>query len=337
MRVRHALVGLLLSSALCIPSLAFAAAGPVALSVVATIPGPDGGWDYAAVDAAARRLYVAHGDAITTVDLDSGKVTAQWAEGKHLHAVLPLPGGMLLATNGGTDTATLFEGATAKLIATIPTGKGPDAAIFDPASGLVLVMDAHGGDITLIDPKAATSPGHIDVGGALEFAVADGHGKGYANIEDKGEIAVIDIAARKTVGHYALTGCEEPSGLALDPESGVMVAACANNKAVAVRAADGAIVATLSIGSHPDATIFDAKRRMFFIPCAEGNLAVIAAGTVPTLTGPVTTAAGARTGALDPKSGNLYLPTADLTPPPPGEKRKGIAPGTFRILVVGGK
>jgi DNA-binding beta-propeller fold protein YncE len=156
------------------------------------------------------------------------------------------------------------------------------------------------------------------------------------NIEDKGEIAVVDIAGRKVLTHYKLPGCEEPSGLALDPSTGVMVSACANNKAVALKAADGAVVATVPIGGHPDAVIFDAKRKLFFVPCGEGSLVAISADAAGAkVTGKVETAPGARTGALDDKTGRFYLPTADMTAPPPGEKHPKITPGTFRILVVG--
>src|SRR5580700_10808459 len=133
------------------------------LSVIATIPGSDGGWDTASVDAGARRLYVAHGDAVMAVDLDSGKVTPKLIEGKRLHAILPLADGRALSTNGGDNTATLFEAATGKLIASIATGVEPGLAIFEPSSGLVMVMDGRGGDITLIDPKTASSPGRIAV------------------------------------------------------------------------------------------------------------------------------------------------------------------------------
>jgi DNA-binding beta-propeller fold protein YncE len=305
--------------------------------VVATIPGPDGGWDYASIDNQARRLYVAHGDAVMAVDLESGKVEPRVVEGKHVHAVLPLGDGKVLSTNGAGNTATLFEGTTGKVIASIPTGEDPDAAIVDPASGLVLVMDGHSGVVTLIDPKTAKSAGEITVGGTLEFAVADGHGKAYINIEDKGEIAVVDVNARKVLTRYKLPDCEEPSGLAFDPDTGVMVAACANKKAIALKMNDGAVVAALPISGHPDATIFDAKRKLFFIPCAEGYLAIISAGSVPNVLAAIPTAPGARTGALDSKTGKLYLPTADLAPPPAGQKHPGITPGTFRVLVVGQK
>lgn len=335
MRSNTLLAGLLMTGFAACPAVA---AEPPKLSVVATIPGPDGGWDMASVDTDARRLYVAHGDAVTAVDLDSGKVTPTLVAGKRLHAVLPLPDGRALATNGGENTATLFEAATGKVIAAIPTGVNPDDAIYDPSSGLALVMDGRDGDITLIDPKTATSPGRIPVGGKLEFAVADGHGRVFVNVEDKGEIAVVDVAGRKVSARYPLTDCEEPSGLALDAKKDLLVAACGNKKALAVNAKTGAVTATLTIGERPDGAIYDAKRKLFFIPCGEGNIAVIDDNAgVPTVIETIPTANGARTAALDEKTGRLYLPTADFQAPAEGEKKHTVVPGTFRILVVGEK
>jgi YVTN family beta-propeller protein len=312
---------------------------PPKLAVIGTIPGPDGGWDCASVDSDARRLYVAHGDAVMEVDLDTGKVNPRLVEGKRLHAVAPLPDGKALSTNGGDDTATLFDAATGKVIAQIPTGKGPDFATYDPSSGLALVMNGRDGNITLIDPKSAKAVGAVDVGGRLEFATIDGHGRTYVNVADRGEIAVVDIAARKLATRYALPGCDEPTGLAIDPDSGVLVAACRDKTAIAMQSKDGKVLATLPIGERPDTVIFDAARKLFFIPCGEGNLAVIAEnpGGAPAVIGTIPTASGARTGALDAKTGKLYLPTADFEAAPEGKKRHPVIPGTFRIVVVGEK
>jgi DNA-binding beta-propeller fold protein YncE len=341
MRFQHVLLGLLSAVSFYRPAAAAESnISPAAeLSVTGSIPGPDGGWDYASVDATARRLYVAHGDAVMAVDLDTGKVNPKLVEGKRLHAVAPLPDGKALSTNGGDNTATLFEASTGKVIASIATGKGPDFAIFDAGSGLALVMNGQDGSITLIDPKTAKAVGTIDVGGKLEFAALDGHGRAYVNVEDRAEMAVLDIGARKLVTRYPLTGCEEPSGLAINPDTGVLVAACRNKTAIAMQSKDGKILATLPIGERPDTTIFDAQRKLFFIPCGEGSLTVIAekAGDAPSVVGTIPTAAGARTGALDPKTGKIYLPTADFQAPAPGEKRHSVIPGTFRIVVVGEK
>ena len=165
MRFCRALTCVLMGSLFLHLPFAFAADAPPSLSVIGTIPAPDGGWDIASVDADARRLFIGRSDGVTAVDLDSGKVTPKLVEGKRLHAVLPLPDGRALSTNGGDNTATLFEAATGKVIASIATGQNPDAAVFDPSTGLALVMDGKDGDIMLIDPRGGTSPGKIGVGG----------------------------------------------------------------------------------------------------------------------------------------------------------------------------
>jgi DNA-binding beta-propeller fold protein YncE len=305
-----------------------------AMSVVATIHGPDGGWDYASVDQDIRRLFVAHGKAVMAVDLDTGKVDPELVAGKRLRTVLPLPDGRALTTDGD-NTATLFDAASGKIIASVPTGVDPGAAVFDRATGLAVVMDGRDGDLTLIDPATATSPGRIRVGGRLIDGAVDGAGHAFVSVADRGEIAMIDIAGRKVMTRYSLPGCEKPSGVALDPASGNLIVACANRKALALRAADGAVAAELTIGERPDAAIFDAERKVFFIPCGEGSIAAVSDAATPAVIQTIPTANGARTAALDAKTGRLYLPTADFDAPAPGKKRHTVIPGTFRILTVG--
>jgi DNA-binding beta-propeller fold protein YncE len=197
-------------------------------------------------------------------------------------------------------------------------------------------MNAKDGTVLLIDADKKAVAGSIAVGGALEFAAADGEGKVFVNVEDKNEVAVLDISGRKVTARYPLPGCDEPSGLALDAADHVLLSVCANGKAVATSATDGHVVATLAIGSHPDAVIFDEKNKRFLVPCGgDGVLSVVnvtdghlAAGEA------VPTAKGARTGAIDPATGKVYLPTADFQPAKAGERPAAI-PGTFRLLVLG--
>jgi DNA-binding beta-propeller fold protein YncE len=308
------------------------------LTVLKTIARQEGDarLDYASIDNGARRLYVARGFGVTAIDLDSEHMTRQLVAGQHVHAVIPLPGGRALSTNGDANTATLFDARSGEVIAQLDTGKDPDAAAFDSSSGLVFVMDAKEGDMTLIDPNGAKVVGRLPIGGKPEFAVTDGHGHLFVNVQDKNKMAVVDTAARKVLRSYDLPGCEGPTALGVDPESGILVAACANRAAVAIRASDGTVVAPhLAIDRKPDAVIFDAARKSFYIPCGrDGTLVVISETKEGTLAvqSSVATAVGAHTGALDPQTGRLYLPTADfhLT-------LSGIAPadGTFRILVLG--
>jgi len=308
-----------------------------AYSLTDRIKGPDGGFDYASFDPVHRRVYVSRADGVLALDVDSGAVTPHLIDAQKTHESLPLDGGSkLLVTDSGSNSAHLVDALTGRLLAEIPTGQKPDGAFFDPASGLAMVMNGRSGDVTLVDPTVRKAVGSIAIGGALEFGVSDGAGRAFVNIEDQNRIAVLDTHARTRIGSYALAGCEGPTGLAYIAEAGVLVAACANKVAKVIRAADGADLASLAIGAGPDAVIYDAARRLAFIPCGrDGVLEVIAVRGPGDLAvvGTIPTQVGAKTGAVDEKTGKLYLPTARYTAPAAGG-RPVAEPGSFEILVV---
>ena len=311
--------------------------GTSGLRVVDRIAGPDGYWDYASFDPARRRVYVAHDHSVMVIDADTGTAKVDFAVGDHLHEVMAIPGAdLVLTTNSGDATARILNAADGALIASVPTAKDPDAAIYDPASGLVLVMGGNSGEITFVDVKAAKAVGSLVVGGALEFPALDGKGKLFVNIEDKNAIAVIDLAKRKVITRYPLAGCTGPSGLAY-VTGGRLISACANGVAKIVSAASGKDLATLKIGARPDSVLYDGARKLAYIPSAmTGTLAVIA------LSGPhdnaiidsVITQLGARTGAVDEKTGRIYLPDAQYILPVPAGQRPTTKPGTFQVLVL---
>ena len=318
-------------------TLAFAATSATsnAASIVKRIPGPDGPWDYVSVDPASNRLFVARGDGVQTVDIATGAVTAKFVPGQRVHAAFIMPGtGMGLSTNGNTNTATLFDATTGAVKATIPTGQKPDAAVYDEAARLAYVMNGKDGSITVIDPATMKATATIPVGGALEFAAVDGRGHVFVNIEDKSELAMVDIASRKVTRRTKLAGCEEPSGLALTKQ-GTLIAACANGVAKVVDAATGRVMSDIAIGIHPDATLYDAARDRAYIPAGQdGTLTVIdTSAATPRKIDTVATARGARTGAVDPKTGNIYLPTVRYDPNDKAERPKSV-PGSFEVLVV---
>ena len=300
--------------------------------VVDRIAGPDGGWDYVSIDAVHGRALIARAAAVTAIDLKTRTVTPALAVAARGHAALAVNhGAEILITNGASDSVTFVDGRTGALVATVPTGGHPDAATQDERSGLVLVMDHTGGDVVLIDPKSHQAVASITVGGVLEAAAVDGKGRAFVNVEDKNQIAVIDIAARRVVARYALTGCDGPTGLVY--ADGLLVAAC--DGAVEVVAADtGKVLHSLPIGGGADGVAYDPGRHRVFIPAGRtGTLAVfsLARGDLEPLE-TVPTKVGARTIAFDPASGRLLLPTARYVTK---DGKRTTAPGTFELLVVG--
>ena len=301
------------------------------------IAGPDGGWDYASFDPVHRRLFISRSNGLTALDVDSGTLVGHLADGARTHEPLALPGGdQVLLTNGATNSALLLNAADGKLIASIPTAPFPDGAVFDTASGLAVTGGA-AGIATLIDPVAKAQVGTITIGGHLEFLASDGQGRVFVNVESGNEIAVLDLKAKTVSARYKLDGCDSPGGLAYAPSADVLIAACDNKVAKVVAAKTGAVQATLAIGDGPDAVIYDPVRKLAFIPCGhDGVLEVIdvKGGADAVVIQTVKTEIGARTGALDPKTGKLYLPTAKYGPPATPGGRPLSLPGTFHIVVV---
>jgi DNA-binding beta-propeller fold protein YncE len=325
---------------LCLAALAVASCAQAAGSgyrVIDRIPGPDGGWDYASYDAARDRVLVARTEAVTAIDLKTRTVNPAFAVAARGHAAFPVKGGAeVVITNGTPNTAVFVDARTGAPIATVATGDGPDDAIIDPKSGLLLVMNHRAGSVTLIDIAAHRAVGVIPVGGVLEAAAVDGKGRAFVNVEDKNQIAVIDIAGRKVTARYPLAGCEGPTGIAYAAADKLLISSC-DGVAEIVQADTGKVVRQIKIGDGADGVAYDAGRRLAFIPAGkDGTLAVIAvAHGDATLVDTIVTQKGARTVALDPASGRLFLPTATYVPSATPGGRPTLTAGSFQLLVVG--
>jgi DNA-binding beta-propeller fold protein YncE len=198
-----------------------------------------------------------------------------------------------------------------------------------------MVMAHAGGRVTLVDPKAMKAVGDIEVGGTLEEGAADGSGRGFVAVESAHEIAVLDLKARKVAARWPLPGCDGPTGLAYNPQDRLLIAACDGATAI-VRAADGKVVAMLPTGKGADGAVYDPKARLAFIPAGrDGTLSVIGfKGGKPAVLETVPTQKGARTIALDERTGRLYLPSATYVVSAQTGRPTPVA-GTFQVIVVG--
>jgi YVTN family beta-propeller protein len=321
---------------LSLTALLLTAAAPAAptYTVSGAIAGPDGSWDYARVDPVAHRLYVARGNAVTAVDLASGTVTSI-GDVQRGHAVVPLAGGHLLVTSGD-GTVRILNAADGRQIASLAVGKKPDAAILDASGARAFVMNSASGSVSVIDMAAIRVTRTIMLRPALEYAALAGTTL-FINNEDLGELETIDITTGKPGKAITLTGCEGPTGLGYDSQHGRLISACGNGKAAIVDAKAHKLLALLDIGKGPDAVIMDEARGLAFVPCGEDGVLDILSFVSPrgvTRVGRIRTEPGARTGAVDPATGTIYLPTARFGPPEhPGERPAAI-PGSFHILVV---
>lgn len=297
--------------------------------------------DYITLDAKNHRLYVPRSTHTMVIDADSGKVLADIAGQKHNHGVALAPEVGRGFISDGAGSIVIFDLNTNAVLGTIAARPDTDGIIFDQASGLVLTVSGDDGVLmTLkpdVDPKTGSIDPPIDLGGKPEYLASDGAGKIYINLEDKNQVAVVDIKARKVLAHWPVAPGGTPVGMAMDTAKRLLFVGCRNpQKMIVMSADDGKVLADLPIGTGVDATKFDGRQA--FASTRDGKLAVAgqnASGKFA-IVQTVTTAVGAKTMDVDPEAHKIYLPTAEFEEPKPGA-RPVAKPGTFMILVVGRK
>jgi DNA-binding beta-propeller fold protein YncE len=307
------------------------------------LPGDDG-WDDLTFDDAGHRLFIAHGTQVQVVDTDHLTPAGNIPDTPGVHGIALAPDvGHGYISAGRSNTIVVFDmKSLARLKEIKATGDNPDAMLYDAATHRVFSFNGRGRNATAIDTRTDEVVGTIALDAKPEFAVSDGKGRVYVNLEDKNSIAQIDPQQLKVTAVWPISGCEEPSGLAIDIAGQRLFAGCGNKVMAVVDAKSGHTIGTAPIGEGVDGAKYDPGVKLAFAPCGgEAVLTVIAtgAGGKPEVVQSVATQRGARTLALDERTHRLFLVTASFGPPPAAtpehpHPRPAILPGTFRLLVV---
>jgi DNA-binding beta-propeller fold protein YncE len=303
--------------------------------------GGEGGMDYITLDAQNHRLYVPRSTHTMVIDADSGKTLADIPGQKHNHGVALVPEAGRGFISDGSGAVVIFDLQTNAVLGTITARPDADGIIFDKASGLVLVVSGDDGVLMTLKPDVDPKTGSIDppiaLGGKPEYLASDGAGKVYINLEDKNQVAVVDIKARKVLAHWPVAPGGSPVGLSIDTKKRRLFIGCRNpQKLIVMSTDDGKVLADLPIGAGVDATKFEGNQA--FASCRDGKLAVAGESSSGKfeIEQTVTTPVGAKTMDVDPENHKVYLPTAEFEEQKPGATgRPAAKPGTFMIVVVG--
>jgi DNA-binding beta-propeller fold protein YncE len=321
---------------------ALAAPAPLFHAEPAWSLGGEGGWDYVTADAATRRLYVSHGTRFEVLDL---------ARRARLAVIEPTPGvhGVALAPDlhrgfiscGRDSSMLVFDLDSLRTLQRVALpGRNPDAILYEPTTHRVFTFNGGSANATAVDAATTALLGNIALGGQPEFAVADGKGKVFVNIEDRSEVVELDPRELTVRRRWSIAPGEEPSGLAIDRVHHRLFSVCGNRTMVISDAERGKVLATVPIGGGVDGVVYDPRRGLAISSNGEGTITVVRSQPRDAfaVAETDTTERGARTLAIDDSTGTLYLPTADFGPPPSPtpdrpHPRRSIVSDTFRILI----
>jgi hypothetical protein len=318
--------------------------GPYKVLKTAKVGGA-GGFDYVYADQVGRRLYIPRtgpSPRIAVYNLDTLEPAGEIADtGAHGVAVSP-------KSNHGFATSkpvAMWDAKTLQIIKKIDVEGGPDGILYDGFNDRVYILSHRAPNATVIEAKDGSVAGTIDLGGAPEQAVTDGKGHIYVDIEDKGNIAVVDAKTMAVTAHYDLQGkggtC---AGLAMDVKNNILFASCRNPQTMVIlKADDGAVLNALPIGSGSDGATFNPDTGEAFSSQGDGTLTIVKENSPSSFSVEqnLQTMRSAKTLTLDRKTGHIFLIAAEFTPPPtppPAGGRPGrgqLVPDSFSIIEVG--
>lgn len=282
-------------------------------------------WDYLRIEPGGKRLFLTHATKVEVIDLEKGTVVGSIEETPGVHGMVFSPKlNRCYTSNGGENTVSVVDLTTLKTIMKVHTGANPDNILFEPVQNEVYTFNGKGKSSTVFDPESGKVNTTIDLGGKPESVATDGAvGRIYVNIEDKSEVAVIDIKTHSVVAHWPIAPGETASGMAFDLEHHRLFLGCDNKKMVMMDSTNGKVITTVPIDAGVDANAFDPGTQLAFSSNGDDGTVTIAKETAPdklSVVQVLKTAKGARTMTLDPATHYIYLPTQ--TP-------------SFKVLVYG--
>ena len=301
-------------------------------------------FDYITVDSHARRVYASHGSEVKVVDADSGAVVGTISGLKQCHGIALVEElGKGFISDGGAAKTIIFDIASLKVTGEVKGEEDADSIIYDPASKHIFVFNGDPKTATVIDPASGTVVKSLAMGGGPEFAAADGKGMVYKNIEDKNETVAIDSNTLTIKSRWPVAPAGQPTALAMDREHRRLFVAGRNpQKLVILDADNGKVIQSFPISAGADANVFEPETGLIFASTREGMVHIFHEDAPDKFSEVemVKTEYGAKTMALDSKTHNIYLPTADFGPAPaPTAERPhpnpAPIPGTFHLLIYG--
>jgi hypothetical protein len=304
----------------------------------------EGGWDYLNIDQTARRLYVSHGNEVVVVDIDKDAIVGKITGMNRTHGIAIAPKyGRGFITSGGDSKVRVFDLKTLATVADLPAPGSPDGILYEPKTDRVFAFDHRGGVVTVVDAKNAKVEGTIEIGGQPEFPATDGNGIVWVGLEDKSVLVKIDAAAMKVLATTPDAPCEGPTGMDIDRKNRRLFIGCGNEKMAIVDADRGAVITTLPIGVHVDATWFDPETKLIF-NANRSTVTIIRQESKDkySVVQTVETLGHANTLAIDFKTHKFYAATSlyKTEPVPEGspagtKPKETVIPGSAQVLVYG--
>ncbi len=275
--------------------------------------GGEARWDYLSVEYTLHRLYVSHGNSVNVINLNDNSFAGEIKDlhGVHGIAFVPETGKGFISDWKG-NSVVAFDLKTLKVLDVIKLKeKNPDAIIYDEFTKRIFTFNGGSDNATAIDALTNKIIGTVNLEGKPEFAVSNGKGEIYVNIENKSELVKFSSEFLTVISRFPLSPLETPTGMAMDMANKRIFIGGRNKLMAVVDAVSGKVIQTLPIGAGVDGCAFDPRTNLVFCSNGSGIITVIKPESTDKyrVIDNAITQEGARTMALDLTTHIIYTST----------------------------
>lgn len=290
-------------------------------------------WDYISLDEKRGHLFMGRrGEGVVVYDVNKKKVIKTLDDSDDANAIALIDEFDRGYTTNGDGSTTVFQISTLKTLSRIKFGQDADSGFYDPVTKQIAFTMGDSSSIAFLDAKTGAIVGEMKLDSKkLDGTVADGEGNLLMALRDKNVVVKINVANRSVVAQWPTTGCEQPTGVALDQGNKRLFVGC-RGKAPVLAVMDtvaGSVITTAEIGRGNDGVIYDAKAKTILTSNGVDSNLVVYDQLDPNtykLSSAITTRPYARTMAYDSKTRKIYLVTAEGMADPAEKINKGVAP-----------
>jgi YVTN family beta-propeller protein len=307
--MRRAAAALLL--ALCGAAAAPEPAAPLVLDAVIPLPDVAGRIDHLALDRARNHLFVAElgNNSVDVVDIESRKVIFRIRGLQEPQGIAYVTGSdLIVVACGGDGTVRFYSGADFSPRGSVDLGDDADNVRVDPRNGHVVIGYGDGG-LAVVEPQSRSKIADIALPGHPEgFQLVPTLDRAFVNIPDAREIAVVDLAAAKAIGHWKPAGLYANFPMAIAEPTSVIIVFRSPSVLAQFDATSGRLLQRIQTCGDADDVFVDGRRKRLYVSCGQGVVDVFQAEEAGhRRIGRVASSFGARTSLFVPELDRLFV------------------------------
>lgn len=286
------------------------------------LPAPSSRFDYAELDSAAHRLFLAQLGAsrLLEIDTDTRRVVSVTGALADVHGVIVVPAvRRVFVTATGSNQLVALDEVTGAEEFRAPTGDYPDGLVYVPSTGQVWISNETGRSETVVDATTGASVGTVPLGGEAGNVRYDARSdRVLVDVQTANVVAVIDPRSRRILSRASVPGCDHAHGLVLDPAGTRAFVACDGNaRLVVLSLPDLRPLGHFPVGDAPDVLALDATRRLLYVSAESGVVTTLDIHTAPgRVTGRARLGDNAHVVAVNPTTGEAFFPLLSNEGPP---------------------